>query len=80
MMKNLRPEKEKIIKDIRNFFRPKKLNYTAIEDIKNIFRQENETKAIKDRILKDIKSFFEHQEENYYKPVRVNDFWSSNYI
>ena len=79
-MKNLRPEKEKITEDIRNFFRLKKLNYTAIEDIKNIFRQENETKAIKDRILKDIKSFFEHQEENYYKPVRVNDFWSNNYI
>ena len=36
---------------------------------------------MKDRILRDIKNLFEHKEEkNYYKPVRVNNFWSSNYI
>ena len=79
-MKNPRPEEEKIIKDIRIFFRLKKLNCTAIEDIRNIFRQDKETNAIKDRILKYLKSFFEHQEENYYKPVRVKNFWSNNYI
>ena len=45
-----------------------------------MFRREKETKAIKDRILRDIKNFFEHEEENYYKPVRVNNFWSNNYI
>ena len=38
------------------------------------------TKAIKDRILRDIKNLFEHKEEIYYKPVRVNNFWSNNYI
>ena len=33
-MRNLRPEGEKIIKDIRNLFRVKKeQNYTAIKDI-----------------------------------------------
>ena len=48
------------------------LNYTAIKDIRNLFRQEIETKVIKDRILRDIKNLFEHEEEeNYYKPVRV---------
>ena len=52
----------------------------VIKDIRNIFRQEKETKAIKDRIL--IKNIFEHEreEENYYKPVRVSSFWSTSYI
>ena len=82
-MKNPRPEEENIIKDIRILFRLKtELNYTAIKDIKNIFRLEKETKAIEDRILRDIKNLFEHEkeEENYYKPGRVNNFWSNNYI
>ena len=56
------------------------LNYTAIKDIRNIFRLGKKTKAIKDRILRDIKNLFEHEEENYYKPVRVSNFWSNNYI
>ena len=30
--------------------------------------------------MKDIKNIFEHEEENYYKPVRVNNFRSNNYI
>ena len=53
-----------------------------IKDIRNLFRQEKETKAIKDRILRDIKNYFEHEkeEDNYYKPVRVSTFWSNNYI
>ena len=53
-----------------------------IKDIRNIFRLEKETKAIKDRILVDIKNLFEHEEEeeNYYKPVRVSSFWSKSYI
>ena len=64
MMENLSLEEENIIKDIRN-----------------LFRLEKETKAIKDRILRDIKNLFEHEEEeNYYKPVRVSNFWSNNYI
>ena len=38
-MENPRPEEEKIIKGIRNLFRLKKeLNYTAIKDIRNLFR------------------------------------------
>ena len=55
-----------------------------IKDIRNLFRLEKETKAIKDIILRDIENLFEHEEEkkNYYKParVRVSSFWSSNYI
>ena len=82
-MESLSLEKENIIKDIRNLFRLKKeQNYAAVKDIRNLFRQEKETKAIKDRILRDIKNLFEHEkeEENYYKPVRVSNFWSNNYI
>ena len=38
-MKNPRPEEENIIKDIKILFRLKiELNYTAIKDIRNIFR------------------------------------------
>ena len=34
-----RPEEEKVIKDIRNLFRlKKKLNYTAMKDIRKIIR------------------------------------------
>ena len=47
-----------------------------------MFRQGKESKAIKDRILRDIKNLSEHEkeEQNYYKPVRVSNFWSNNYI
>ena len=81
-MENPRPEEENIIKDIRNLLRLKKeLNYTAVKDIRDLFRLEKETKAIKDRILRDIKNLFEHEEEeNYYKPVRVSNIWSNNFI
>ena len=75
------PEEEKIIKDIINLLKLKKeQKQTAIKDIKDLFRLEKETKAIKDRIVRDIKNLFEFEEENYYKPVKVNNFWSNIYI
>ena len=80
-MKNLTPEWDNIIEDITNLFRLKKeLNYTGVKDIKIFLKKEKETKAIKNTIIWDIKNLFEHEKENYYKPVRVNNFWSSNYI
>ena len=80
-MKNLTPEWENIIEDITNLFRLKKeLNYTGVKDIKIFLKKEKETKAIKNTIKRDIKNLFEHEKENYKKPVRVNNFWSSNYI
>ena len=53
-----------------------------IKDMRNLFRQKKETRAIKDRIPRDIKNLFEHEkeEESYYKPVTVSKFWSNNYI
>ena len=37
-----------------------------IKDIRNIFRLDKETKAIKDKTLKDIKNLFDHKEEENY--------------
>ena len=74
-------KEENIIKDIRNLCRLKKeQNYTGIKDIRNLFRLTKEIKAIKDIILRDIKNLFVHEEESYHKLVRVNNFWSNNYI
>ena len=50
-----------------------------MKDIRNLFRLEKETKPIKNRIISNIKNLLKHEEEDY-KPVRVNKFWSSNYI
>ena len=49
-----KPKEEKIIKDIRNRFRIKELNYAAITNIIDFFTREKETKASKNRILRDI--------------------------
>ena len=54
--------------------RPEEAN--IIKNKRHPLRLEKETKGIKDRILRDIKNLF----EEYYKPVRVNNFWSNNYI
>ena len=69
-------EEENIIKDKRNRFRLKKLNYIAIKDIRTLFRLEKTAKVIKDRILRDIKILSEHEEEEEtcYKPVGVSNF------
>ena len=49
---------------------------------RNIFRLKKEINdtTVKDRIIRDIRNLFEHEEEDYYKPVRVGNFWSNNYI
>ena len=72
-------------KDVRNLFRLEKENKTIkdriLRDVRNVLRLEKENKAIKDIILRDIRNLFENdEEENYYKPVRVSNFWSNNYI
>ena len=76
-MENPRPEEQK------NLFRLKKeQNGTAIKDIRNLPGLKKEVKGIKDIVIKNIKNVFEYEkeEENYYKPVRVNNFWSNNYM
>ena len=81
-MKSLSLEEENIIHDIRNLFRLKKeLNYTTVIDIRNLFRLERKAKVIREKV-RDIKNRFDHEEEekSYYKPARVSNFWSNNYI
>ena len=47
-MDGLNLEEENVIEDIRSLSRLKKeQNFTAIKDIRNLFRREKETKAIK---------------------------------
>ena len=31
-------------------------------------------------MIRDIRNHFEHEEEDYYKPVRIGNFWSNEYI
>ena len=85
MMTRLRCRKDKkiehiIIKDEWNIFRIKKeIGDTIIKDIRNFFRLKKENEAIKDIVIQNIRNLFEHEEE-YYKPARVGNFWSNNYI
>ena len=44
--------------------------------IKKTFCNRKKIKEVEDRILMDMKYLF----EEYYKPVRLNNFWSNNYI
>ena len=37
-------------------------------------------KASKNRIVREIRNLFENEQGYYYKPVRVGNFWSDNYI
>ena len=83
--KNLyRPKKEiydTAIKDVRNLFRLKKeINDITMKDIRNLFRLKKENTAMKNRIIRDIRILFWYEEEDYYKPTRVGNFMSNNYI
>ena len=42
-------------------------------------KQKHNERLIKDKIIRDIRTLSE-QEEDYYKPKRVSNFWSNNYI
>ena len=46
---------------------------------KSIRNLKKENEAIKNRIITDINGLSK-QEDNYYKPTRVGNFWSNNYI
>ena len=74
--------RKKIIKDVRNLFRLKgEIGDTAIKYIRNLFKLKSENRWNKVEILRDIRNlFWNEEEENHYKPVRVSNFWSNNYI
>ena len=88
MVKNLRLQKynkieDKIVKNLINLFilKKKKKKKEKVDDTirhKKSFQIER-NEAIKDRGRKDIS--IEHEEEkHYYKPVRVGNSWSNNYV
>ena len=81
-MRNERPKRNFLIfQETETLKKNQEVNYTAIKYIRNLYKLEKETKTIKHRILRDVKNLFEHkEEEHYYKPVRVSNFWSKNYI
>ena len=84
-MKNIKISKETKLKDVRNLFRLNKLkketNDATINGIIFFFLDYKKKKAIKGRIIRDIRILFEHkEEENYYKPVRIGNFWSKDYV
>ena len=42
-------------------------------------KKEHNERLVKDRLIRDFRTLFE-QDEGYYKPERVSNFWSNNYI
>ena len=58
---------DSIFKNIRNLFKSKKRK-------QNYYRENNQER------LGDITNLFEQYKEACYKPVRVGNFWSNNYI
>ena len=78
MMNSLMLENDK--KYVRKFFRlQKEIDDSTIKEIRIIFRLEKKMKQLK-TIIRDIRILFEQEKEDYYKPVRVDDFWSRNCI
>ena len=58
----------------------REINSNTIKDTRNIFKQKKENETIRDRIIRDIRNLFVQEIEDYYKPVRVGNIWSRNYI
>ena len=66
-------------------------NYSKPTSVNNVYQSQKKLRrpkkqledkifrVIEDRIIRDVKNLFE-QEEDYYKPARVGDFYSNNYI
>ena len=55
---------DNVVKDVRNFFRPKKEIANEIEEnmaknVRNIFRPTKENKVIQERIIRDITNLSE---------------------
>ena len=58
----------------------KKMKNNVNKDMRKIFILTLVNEAIKDRVTTDIRNLFEHEEENHYKPIRVGNIWTNNYI
>ena len=81
--------KDSINKSIRNCFkleketklkRKKETKDDAINSIRSLFKLEKETEPIKEKtIIRGIRNL-EEQDDDYYKPIRADNFYSSDYI
>ena len=58
----------------------KKIKDKILRDIRNFFRLKKENEVLKNIIFRDIRNLFDHEEKNCYKPARVSNFWSNNYV
>ena len=75
IIESLSCEEEKIIKNIRNFFRLKnEQNYTGIKDLRNIFRLEEETKQLKIEYLEILRIFLSMKKKKIIINSRVSNF------
>ena len=81
IIKSLSCEEEKIIKNIKNFFRLKnEQNYTGIKDLRNLFRLEEETKQLKIEFLEILRIFLSMKKKIIINPRGVSNFQHNNYI
>ena len=55
---------------------------SIIEDVRNLYRLKKKNKAVKDKIIRYIGNVLESKngKQDYYKPIRVGDSWTSDYI
>ena len=75
IMKSLSCEEEKIIKNIKNFFRLKnEQSYTGIKDLRNLFRLEEETKQLKIEYLEILRIFLSMKKKIIINPRGVSNF------
>ena len=75
IIKSLSCEEEKIIKNIKNFFRLKsEQNYTGIKDLRNLFRLEEETKQLKIEYLEILRIFLSMKKKIIINPRGVSNF------
>ena len=44
----------------------------------NLFKKEKKDNGI--RVLRDMRTLFESDEKDYYKPIRIGDAFSNNYV
>ena len=51
-----------------------------IKDRRNLFRSKQKNNANTDKIIRDTRALFESDESDYYKPVKIGNAFSSNYI
>ena len=55
-------------------------NYSKPTGAKNMHKSHKIIKTIESKRIKDIRNLLEHEEKDYYKPEKVDKFYSVNFI